>query len=256
MLPSVAFDGRRDGPYVVLLNALGTTNPAWDPVVGSLAKDFGVVRIDLPGHGVSPVPDGPPSMSGLADQVRAVLERLSITRASVAGCSLGGMIAQQLAHENDGLVENLVLIGTQARAATPEYWTQRVADAQKQGLARVADVAVPRWFSQGFIERDSDGVSRVRGMLVSSDLRGYVACMEAISGFDARPWLADISFPTLVVCGDSDSTMTVETFTQFASLFRDARLEILPGVGHLAHVEQPDEVARLIREFIAAGGAR
>src|SRR5690606_24405908 len=133
----------------------------------------------LPGHGVSPVPDGSPSMADLADQVRAVLERLSITRASVAGCSLGGMIAQQLAHENDGLVENLVLIGTQARAATPEYWTQRVADARKQGLARVADVAVPRWFSQGFIERDSDGVSRVRGMLVSSDLRGYVACMEA-----------------------------------------------------------------------------
>lgn len=251
MLPSVAIDGQRDGPYLVLLNALGSTNLAWDPVVRTLARDYGVVRIDLPGHGVSPVPEASPAMSDLADEVRTVLKRLAIPRATIVGCSLGGMIAQQLAAGNDGIVERLVLIGTQAKAATAEYWQQRIADTRRQGLAEVADIAIPRWFSESFIERSPETVEYVRSMLVACELEGYIACMEAISGFDSRSWLPRITAPVMVICGDSDSTMTVESFQEFAAHFDGAVFEMLPGAGHLAHVEQPDAVARLIRAHAA-----
>ena len=82
-------DGPDDGPPVVLAPSLGTTLEMWNGLAGALAERYRVVRFDTRGHGRSPVPDGPYTLSGLADDVVGVADELGLDRFAFVGLSLG-----------------------------------------------------------------------------------------------------------------------------------------------------------------------
>src|ERR687893_2314544 len=88
---SYTVDGAADAPVVVLSNSLGATRGMWDPQVPALAERFRVVTYDTRGHGDSPAPEGPYTLDDLVDDVVALLDRLGVRRAHVAGLSLGGV---------------------------------------------------------------------------------------------------------------------------------------------------------------------
>src|SRR4051812_31802792 len=84
------------GPPLVLLHCLGVDHKFWD-FARPLAQEFTLYRYDLPGHGVSPVPQHAYTIAELADQLASILEKHAITRPHVSGISLGGLIAQDFA---------------------------------------------------------------------------------------------------------------------------------------------------------------
>ena len=90
-------EGPEDAPPLVLLHALATCRDLWLPQMPAWATQFRVIRIDLPGHGESPLMDGAATLAGFADEVARVLDDLDIRRAALVGLSLGGMVAQAFA---------------------------------------------------------------------------------------------------------------------------------------------------------------
>ncbi|MEG3174577.1 alpha/beta fold hydrolase, partial [Sphingomonas sp. ZB1N12] len=90
-------DGARDLPVLILLNSIGTDMGLWDTSVPHLLPAFRLLRIDTRGHGASDTPDGDYSLAMLADDVVAVMDAAGVQTAAVAGVSLGGMIAMELA---------------------------------------------------------------------------------------------------------------------------------------------------------------
>ena len=88
------------GRAIVLLHAIGMDHRMWDHLTPFLARQFRVVRVDVRGHGASPVPPRPYALEALAGDVAAVLDRLRIARAHLVGLSLGGMIGQAFALEH------------------------------------------------------------------------------------------------------------------------------------------------------------
>ena len=199
------------GPPLVMLHCLGVDHRFWDFAAG-LARDFTVLRYDLPGHGASVVPAGPYRIADLAAQLADILRAHGIVRAHVAGISLGGLIAQAFAAAHPDRVHRLILIDT-----TPRYvdemramWDQRAAIARTQGVAPLIDDLLNVWFSAAALARDGTGVRYVREALRRCPGEGYALACEALKAADLAGDAAQIVAPTLVVCGDDDISSFIE----------------------------------------------
>src|SRR5215212_4391311 len=166
----VAFteEGPADAPVVVLSNSLGATRGMWDPQVPALAERFRVVTYDTRGHGASPAPQGPYSLDDLVDDVVALLDRLGVGRAHVAGLSLGGMIGMRLAAREPSRVSRLAVLCTSA-TPDPQAFLARARAVRAEGTAPLAPGIVSRWLTPPYAAAHPDLVARLEAMIVGAD---------------------------------------------------------------------------------------
>jgi pimeloyl-ACP methyl ester carboxylesterase len=164
-------EGPEEAPPLLLLHSIGTTQHIWDPQAVALARRFRVIRPDLRGHGLSGVTPGDYSMALLAADALALLDALDIPCAHVAGCSIGGRIALQLAALAPARIASLILVGT--ALAYPEAATgqTRIAAVRAGGTAVLADAVMPRWVAHP----DTPAGQGLRTMLLRTDREGYAA---------------------------------------------------------------------------------
>jgi 3-oxoadipate enol-lactonase len=244
-------DGPEDAPVLVLGNSLGTTVEMWEPQLPALTERFRVVRYDHRGHGRSPVQVGEYRLHELGGDVLAMLDALGLERVHLAGLSLGGMVAMWVAANAPERVDRLALLCTSARLGPPEMWRARAETVLTQGTEAIADVIVGRWFTPGYAVRLPEAVSWARGLLTRTSPAGYAGCCAAVQHMDLLPVLGKITAPTLVIGGEADPATPAEAHAKpIAEGIPNSRLEIVPDAAHLANVEQPDVVNRLLLEFL------
>ena len=243
-------DGPAGAPVLVLGNSLGTTVAMWEPQLPALTGRFRVVRYDHRGHGGSPVPDGPYSLAELGGDVLALLDTLGLARVHLGGLSLGGMVAMWVAAHAPERVDRLALLCTSARLGPPEMWARRAETVVSQGVVAIADVIVGRWFTPAFAASSPDVVVWARKLLTGTPAGGYAACCAAVQTMDLVPALGSITAPTLVIAGAEDPATPPEHARAIAAGISGARLEIVPAAAHLANVEQPGAVTRLLLDFL------
>ena len=142
-------EGDPDKPALVLLNSIGTDMALWDRAMPFLLRDFRTLRMDARGHGASDAPGGDYAMAELASDVAAVMDAAGIGSAVVAGVSLGGMIAMELALAAPARVSALALICTSAQMERAA-WEERIAKVRAGGTAAIADLAMDRFLSPKF----------------------------------------------------------------------------------------------------------
>ena len=129
----VQVDGPAQAPPLLLLHSLGTSLHVWGATARALAGPFRVIRPDLRGHGLTQVTPGPYSIAGMAADVLALLDAMGVGHLHVAGLSIGGLIAQSLAHQAPGRVSSLILCDTalairrRSRGGTGRSWCGRRA---------------------------------------------------------------------------------------------------------------------------------
>ncbi|MGY1624665.1 3-oxoadipate enol-lactonase [Geodermatophilus sp. SYSU D00965] len=234
-------EGPRDAPVVVLSNSLGATRAMWDPQVPALAERFRVVTYDTRGHGSSPAPQGPYTLDDLVDDVVALLDRLGVPRAHVAGLSLGGMTAMRLAAREPDRVGRIAALCTSAKTE-PQGFLDRAAAARSGGTAPLASAVVSRWLTPPFAARNPDLVARLEAMVAGADDEGYASCAEVVAHLDLRDDLGRITAPTLVVSGADDPALPPDHQQAIADGIAGAELvSVRPGA-HLANLESPLEV--------------
>jgi 3-oxoadipate enol-lactonase len=243
------------GPAVVLVHAIGCDLRMWDELAADLvANGMRVVRVDVRGHGASPVPERPYSLAELAGDVAAVLDRCGVARAHWVGLSMGGMIGQAFAIERGERLAKLVLANTTSSygADGRKMWEARAKAVEDGGMAAITDLAMTRYFSDEFSARHAEVVERVRGRFLETNPRGYIGCCDAIRDLDYTARLPRISAPTLVIAGEKDAGTPPAMAGEIAKRIPDARLAIIPGAAHLSAVEKPADFAALVRGFLAA----
>jgi 3-oxoadipate enol-lactonase len=247
-------DGPEGGPPLLLLGSLGSTVAMWDRQLPVLAERFRVVRADHRGHGGSPVPPGPYALDDLVADVVLLLDALEISRASVVGLSLGGMVAMRLASLHPERVDRLALLCTSAGFGDPESWTTRAAQVRAHGIASLADAVISRWFTPDFARREPAAIDGIRQSLRDTSAEGYAGCCEAIGQLDLHQDLSRITAPTLVLAGAEDPSTTPAVLQVIADGIPGARLAVVPGA-HLANVESASEVnAVLVSHFSSTQG--
>ncbi len=233
-------EGHRGAAPLVLSNSLGTTLEMWDPQALALTERFRLIRYDRRGHGRSPVPPGPYRIEDLGADVLELLDVLELERVSFCGLSIGGLVGMWLASEAPARFDRLVICCTAPILPPPESWFERAAVVRADGVARLADAVLGRWFTADFHAAQPALVERFRAMLVATPAEGYAACCEAIGALDLRPRLAAIRADTLVITGDQDPVVAPETGAALAQAIAGARHVVIQHAAHIANVEQPE----------------
>jgi 3-oxoadipate enol-lactonase len=236
----------------VLLHCLGVDRHLWD-FAEPLSRKLTLVSYDLPGHGETPVPQGGYSIEDLAAQLTALLVREGITRAHIAGISLGGLIAQAFAATRPEMVDRLVLVDTTARYTDElrAMWAVRAAGARKDGVASLIDGLLKIWFTPESIAEDTTAVRYVRSALQRSPGEGYALACEALAAADLRPLAAKITASTMVICGDDDIPSFLDAARWLTENIRGARLEWIAKAKHASVIERPEQALALLRRFLS-----
>jgi 3-oxoadipate enol-lactonase len=232
-------EGPADGPPVVLAPSLGTTMALWDGLAAVLEDRYRLIRLDLRGHGGSPVPSGPYAMAELVGDVVRLADELRLERFALVGLSIGGALGQLLALEHPGRLTSLVLGCTVPRFGDPATWLDRAAQVRAEGMASLAEPTRGRWFTDRFREDRPDEVERLVAMLTSTPVEGYAGCCEALACFDAWARMGELRTPTRVVAGDRDPSATLPDVRQMAERIPGADLVVLREVSHIANVADP-----------------
>lgn len=235
-----------DAAVLVLVGSLGSTVEMWRPNVDGLSRRMRVVRLDLRGHGGSPVPEGDYTMAELAGDVLTTLDGLGVDRFHYCGLSLGGMIGQYLASEHPDRVRTLTLCCTTAWFPDSAPWVERRAAVAADGTGALAATVGERWYTADWAAAHPDVVAEASSMVANTPAVGYAGCCAAIAAWDHRDRLGAITAPTLVIGGDADPATPVDPHQlTIASGIPGARLEVLPA-SHLATVERAEDSTRLI----------
>jgi pimeloyl-ACP methyl ester carboxylesterase len=240
---------------LVLLHAFPLERSAWRPVAERLAA-AGVpsVLVDLPGLGESPLPEGAPDLAVSADAVVAVLDRLGVPRAVVAGVSMGGYVALALARRHPARLAGLALVDTKATADTDDARSnrERVAAAVEgaEGTAAFAPMIDTLLGRTSHAER-AELVARVADGLRAARPEGVAWSQRAMAARpDSTAGLPDIAVPAAVVVGAEDGITPPDQARAMAAALPDAVLTVVPRAGHLSPLEAPDDVTAALLDLV------
>ena len=245
------FDGPEDAPVLLFANSLGTNLAMWDAQVAGLSERFLILRYDMRGHGASADPPGPYDIEGLARDVLDLLNGLDLARVNFCGLSLGGMVGMWLGVNAPDRLDRLVLANTAALIGPRDIWDARIAAVERGGMQAVAETVLERWFTPAFRELEPAAIARVREMLLTTPVRGYVAACAAVRDMDQRETIKAIATPTLVIAGAADPSTPPAQGQYIAQQIRAARYVELPAA-HLSNVEAEAQFTRSLLEFFSA----
>lgn len=230
-------------PVMVFANSLGTDFRLWDRVVSRLPADWGVLRLDKRGHGLSTLP-GPVTIDSLAEDVEILLEAYGVQRFVGIGLSVGGLIMQRLALRRAGAMTHLILSDTAARIGTEEIWNDRINAVREGGVRAISDQILKNWFPQEY--HATDDFKMWRNMLERTAPEGYMAVSAAIRDADFREDLPRISQPTLAIAGELDGSTPPKMVRQMADRIPNARFEQIANAGHVPCVDRPGAFSELL----------
>lgn len=242
------------GPPVLLVMGIGGNLEMWGPFERRLvAAGLSAVTYDAPGTGESGRWLRPRRMRGVARLAGDVLTALGYRQVDVLGVSLGGAVAQQLAHQSADRVGRLVLAATAPGLGgipgDPRVLLALASRRRYRDPAYLREVA-PRLYG---------GKARTGRSLLEEDVRaarppsraGYAGQLFAAWGWSSLRWLHRIPHETLVLAGDDDPIVPLVNSRILARRIPRARLEVLPGAGHLFLLDSPDEAAARVIPFLS-----
>jgi poly(3-hydroxyoctanoate) depolymerase len=253
--PSLRVARMGEGQPLLLINGLGANLEMWRPLVRELAGEREVVAFDLPGTGRSTRPRLPLRMAQLARVVTELLDELGYERLDVLGYSLGGILAQELAHRAPERIERLVLCATTpglpsippdpivtALMLTPaRYWNRQLGELILPIIAGGRTARDPRVLRAGLEQR----------LIQPPSALGYLYQLYAMSGWSSHAWIGQVHHPTLVLHGDRDPVVPLVNGRYLARSLPDGRLHVVSGAGHLFLLDEAHSVTPALADFLS-----
>lgn len=216
-----------------------------------------VIVPDLRGFGSSPIPEDEPSLDLMADDVAALLDRLGIDRAGLAGLSMGGYVTMAMLRRHRERVATVILMDTKASSDTPEARANRhrMADAVLSTGPRAVRPMLDSLVGSTTRTERPEVVERVTEWLDGVRPQGVAWAQRAMA---ARPasfgTLEQAAVPGAVIVGDEDALSSIDDAHAMAeALGDDAVVHVIPGAGHLTAVEAPDAVALVLDQVTNLG---
>ncbi|MBL4767970.1 MAG: alpha/beta fold hydrolase [Rhodobacteraceae bacterium] len=246
--------GRDTAPVIVLIHGLGLNREVWQWLIPALTKEYRVLSFDLSGHGGSTPPPVRPSLTMFSDQLTALMDHCEIETATIAGFSLGGMIARRFAQDHPARCAALIILHSphQRSEHAQSAIIRRVEQARRAGPASTVEAALERWFTDDYRKNNSEMMDLVRRWVKANDSAIYHTIYRVLAdGVDeiTAP-IPPVKCPMLVITGDEDYGNGPEMTQAIAAEVTGAQIHILAGLRHMALLENPDAVNVPIRAFL------
>ena len=244
------------GNPLLLINGIGATGDLFEPLREHLG-DRETIAFDAPGVGGSPAAIYPPTMRSIARLIAGLIHELGHDSVDVLGLSWGGALAQELARRHPDRVRRLIL------TATMSGWTSMPGRP-----AAVSILMSPaRYYSTDYLRRVAPtlygGIIAERPKLLAEHARlrearppttvGYMWQLSALRRWTSLPWLHRLRQRTLVLAGDDDPIIPLINAKVIAGRITDGRLHVVEGGGHLFLFTRAEEMAEIIKDFLASG---
>ena len=243
-------------PWLVLIQGLGFDRSGWAPVTGPLGERFSLLLVDNRGSGRSDPPADRVSVADLAGDVVAVLDHAGLAKAHVAGTSLGGMIAQELAITAPDRVDTLVLSGTTPgwpfAYPMPTATATLLASSSRLDPGEALRRNVENALAPDTVRHRPDLVEEIVAVQRRRGADpGWTALMQAGARFGNLRQPA-ITARTLIVHGTADRVVDPRNARLLAERIPRSRLLLLPHLGHLLHWEAPQHFAGAVIQHALA----
>jgi 3-oxoadipate enol-lactonase len=243
-----------DGAPVVLLHPFPVHHEFWLPVAQALQGRYRLILPDLRGHGASGIGEGPATMEKHAADLVRVLDDAGVGRAVFVGVSIGGYILFEFLRRYRNRVSALVLCDTKAQADTPEARAVRLqvaADVLERGTEPFFESMLPKLIGKSTHTSRPDlvlGALRMMRKMSTEDValvqRGMAERPDSVSS------LVAIKVPTLILTGDEDVMTGVAEAEVMRKNIGGSLLKIVAKAGHYSPWERPEEVGKLLRQFL------
>jgi 3-oxoadipate enol-lactonase len=242
------------GEPLLLIQGLGWSSAMWHRLVPALDPRYRVIRYDARGIGRSDVPEGPYTIQLVAADAMAVLDAAGVESAHVLGCSLGGVVAQEVALTYPARTKSLMLLCTHP-AGTAAVWPEpdvmaMIVDRAGMTLEAAVRVSIP--FAYGPTTdptRIEEDVALRLALPTSS--AGYERQLYGGLGYPGtHDRLHQIAVPTLVLTGDQDRMVPPQNSEIIAAAITGARTVVVPGAGHIVFTDAPEAVSDAVLAFL------
>jgi pimeloyl-ACP methyl ester carboxylesterase len=255
------------GPPVVLIHGMVNSSRHWEEVALRLADRYTVIAPDLIGHGDSATPRGDYSLGAHAAGIRDLLAAIGMDRATIVGHSLGGGVAMQFFYQFPGRTERLVLVssGGLGHEVSPLLRSAALPGASA-ALWAVAHPRVVASLGAAGARLQARGVGTgvylqavaraIRPLSQPGAREAFLQTLRSVidakgqrvSARDRLYLLRDM--PTLIVWGERDNTIPLEHGRWAHGAAPNSRFETLPRAAHFPHLEDPEGLAVVLRDFI------
>jgi len=255
----IAYSIDGSGDPVVLIGGFTMTKESWGEQVVELARHFRVVTFDNRGVGETIVPSEPFTIANMAADTVGLMDALDIDSAHFFGVSMGGLIAQVLGLDYPDRVKKIALGCTThggRHAIQPEKAVMgSLAQAMDPNIPaeEAARKRVPVIFSERFIRDEPERVEEFVRLSLQylPSPEGAAGQMGALSVFNVKRRLGEISCPVLVITGSEDRMMPPDNSRLLAEGIPGAELYTVEGTGHSFFLEKPDEVNRVLIDLFS-----
>jgi pimeloyl-ACP methyl ester carboxylesterase len=250
----IFYDVAGTGPPVILLHPFPVNHEFWLPVTKHLASRYRLIMPDLRGHGESGLGNGPATMQKHALDVAGVMTDAGVDRAPIIGVSIGGYTIFEFWRRFRDRVSGLLLCNTKAPADTAEARASRLKtadDVLQQSTEPFFEGMLQKVLAQN--TRDSrpdlvEGALRMMRKMSAENVAGVQRGMAERP--DSVSTLKTINAPVLIITGDEDNMTGVPEAELMKQNIAGSQLKVIAKAGHYSPWEQPEEVGKLLRQFL------
>jgi pimeloyl-ACP methyl ester carboxylesterase len=250
--------GSKQAPAIILIHGFGASLHTWEPWAQTLAKEYRVIRFDVPGFGLTgPDPTGDYSDQRSITLLISLMDTFGIAHATLIGNSMGGRIAWKFAAAHPERVSKLVLISPDGfaspgieygmKATVPVIMKLMRYTLPKAILASnlAAAYADPASMTGKLLDRYYD-------LMLAPGVRdAIIARMEQSILTDPEPELRRIQAETLLLWGEKDALIPATNAADYVRVLQRSTLVTLPALGHLPQEEAPDVSLKPVMDFLA-----
>jgi pimeloyl-ACP methyl ester carboxylesterase len=258
--------GEGQSEPIVFVHGLGGQWQNWLENLPRAALERRVIALDLPGFGLTPMPQDEITIPGYGRCVDALCEQLDLGRVDIVGNSMGGYIAAEVAIQFPRRIDQLLLVSAAGITSSdiarrPIYTLGRIATALTTHLAAqdraIAARPNTRHLALELVARHPSLLRAdlaYEGFFKGAGKPGFEAALRACLEYDFRDRLPDIRQPTLIVWGEKDSIIPVRDAHEFERLIPDSRKIVMKDTGHIPMAERPGAFNNVMMDFLAEEG--
>ena len=241
------------GETIVFVHGLSDSLLYWEILAANLKNDYQVLRVDLRGHGETPLGDEEISIGLFSDDLKSLLEELGIEKINLVGFSLGGAIGLDFTIRYPQYVSSLVLMSTFFKA---DDNTRNIFNGFTSKLSRsfedFYDYILPMVLCPHVIEDNRSELELLKQMASkTANTQAYINVAEACMYFNVENDLSQITCPTLVLAGKYDDIFDISSQNDLKNRIDNAELIIFDDVKHNLLIGKNNEkILKVLKNFL------